>query len=398
MNLISLFPMVIKISLVVASLCSFTIANAANVYLTADYRPNISEPGNTQFRNTTTNSGPCARWPSLCEAGQFSIEVPGLWFEKRMTSGTSTYRNSLLAKLDARSRNIILSHDSGKTVKALFKLTSLAMTRRPLEGTGANPWLRGANGGCSSSMAMGGAKWSAQIWHYPNDSTTICFLSFTNITLDAEYRMDEIGFGYELSVDSPIGLESGTYRGEVIYAVGAGGDIDFWGHTYSDTEIRFVVTATVQHDFNLQFPAGSNQVNLEPTGGWGQWLNYGRTPARLERNVQFRLTSSNPVNISLQCQHSVGNQCGLRKRDTGDLVGLETQVSLPGLKAADGSYAQEVLLTTDAAGQTFSPAQYVYQRNSQVHFRVNKPEVEAMLKKPGSRWAGQVTLMFDAGL
>lgn len=399
MNLISLLSMTIKTGLVVACLLTFSIAKAATVNLTAEYKPDISDLGHTKFKNTTEITGTCAKWPAICLNNQFSIEIPDLSVIKRMISGTETLRNSVAIKLDARGRSLVLTDGSGNALNVRFTLTDISFTRAAVGGRSGNPWPITPRGGCTTSTGIRTEKWFAVAWRFPKDSTSTCWLLYqSDVTINEDYKFYDIGVGYALEIDSPIGLTNGTYSGEVVYSVGSGGDIEFWGHTYSDTEIRFVVTATVQHDFNLQFPAGSNQVNLEPTGGWGQWLNYGRTPARLERNVQFGLTTSNPVNISLQCQHSVGSQCGLRNLDTGDLVGLETRVSLPALKAADGSHAQEVLLTSDAAGQTFSPTQYVYQRNAQVHFRVNKPEVETMLKQPGSRWGGQVTLMFDAGL
>lgn len=384
--------------LVILSLFLSVPVHSAVIDITAEYKPNISEPGDIQFKNTTPVKGFCQDYPQYCPAGAFSVYFDDVLIKKRLATHAGSYRSVLLgATVDGRFKSVILTNRlTGETINAYFRLNLIDMT---IYGTTFPQWYSGAVGGCESNTGLGFNTHYRTAWKTP-EANNYCYRVYISSgrQVDDVFDIRGVGLGYELKVDSPLELSSGEYEGEIAFSLGEGGDIDYYAQSYSDNEVRFRIKATIQHAFNLQFPAGSNQVNLEPTGGWGQWLNYGRTPARLERNVQFGITTSNAMNVSLQCQHSVGSQCGLRNRDTGDLVGLETRVTLPGLKAADGSYAREAILTSDAVGQRFSPTQYVHQRNAQVHFRVNKPEVETMLKQPGSRWGGQVTLMFDAGL
>lgn len=370
-------------------------ANSAVIDITAEYRPDITDPGNLTFKNTTPVRGFCTVYPHLCPEGSFSVYSSDILIKKRLnTVGGNDRINLLGVQLDAGKRETELTNSlTGQKIKAHFRLNliDLAVRGRPV----ALFWAE-VYGGCSSRHGIPHTDVYTVAWVYPEGNRYCNKRYFGEQTIDQVYDIEGVGLGYELDVDSPKGLDSGQYTGEIVYSLGSGGDIDYYAESYSDDEIRFRITATIQHAFDLQFPAESNQVNLEPMGGWGAWLNYGRTPARLERNVQFILTTSNPVNISLQCQYLVGSQCGLSNRDSGDLLALETRLTLPGLDAEDGSNAQEVLLTTEVAGQTFTPDQYVHKRNAQVHFRVNKHEVDTMLKQPGSRWRGQVTLVFDA--
>lgn len=386
-------------SLVVFSICLSAITKAAVVDITAEYNPDISNPEHVDFRNTTPIVGFCSDYPHLCNDGMFSIYIPNVSINKRLTVKTDSPPDAVLgAKVDGQYRRVTLTEPlSGQMINAHFRLNLIDID---IYGNLMPGWWSHVNGGCNSRTGVNWATRYRVAWTVP-ESHTYCYKDYNlNSTIvDDVFEIRGVGVGYELKVDSPLGLISGNYEGELVYTLGNGADIDYYAITYSDHEIRFRISAKIEHAFTLQFPSGTNRIRLEPSGGWGQWFNSGRMPAKMERNVDFSLTTSGPISIALQCEQEMGTNCALRNQNTGEKVELETRVTLPGLKPlGGGAEVKDYRLATGPIKQFFIPEAYSYKRQSTVHFRVNQPHVETMLKQPGSQWAGNVTLIFEAGL
>lgn len=389
-----------RISLVVFLLCFSAISKAAVVDITAEYKLDPSNQTNIEFKNISPISGYCLDFPHLCP-GMFSVEATTMNIWKQFISDEGSIpEHSYTFKIDSNARHVVLrNQSSGEMVQGSLTITHFGTW---LESNFQHNMAKFDTNKSTCSIegdARFSDHWQFYAWKLP-ESTKECHVPFISGTsVDTEWNYRRTGFAYTLKVDSPLYVPTGIYEGEVRYTVGNGQDIDFYADSYTDDEIIFRITAIVEHSFRLHFPNGSNRIQLEPSGGWGQWLNSGRMPAKMERNVDFSLTTSGPLSIALQCEQEMGTNCALRNQNTGENVELETRVTLPGLKPlGGGAEVKDYRLATGPIKQFFIPEAYSYKRQSTVHFRVNQPHVETMLKQPGSQWAGNVTLIFEAGL
>jgi hypothetical protein len=77
---------------------------------------------------------------------------------------------------------------------------------------------------------------------------------------------------------------------------------------------------------------------------------------------------------------------------------VDVDVTIPGMRnLKDGRPAQDTPLSADdALAPRFSPEGYLMQRRSTLRFTANRAAVETIVQLPGSRWDGQMTVVFDA--
>ena len=98
--------------------------------------------------------------------------------------------------------------------------------------------------------------------------------------------------------------------------------------------------------------------------------------------------------MQLQCQHTVGEQCGIRN-ESGHLVPVETRVTLPaGITGSSGMAVNRQLLSATNA-TNFLPSHYVDNGRASLHFEVGRDSVKDMTEHAGSRYAGNVTIIWD---
>ncbi|WP_262405564.1 hypothetical protein [Pseudomonas fluorescens] len=210
----------------------------------------------------------------------------------------------------------------------------------------------------------------------------------------------EMGIGYNLSTPTPYRMKPGIYRGSVTYTIGPGGDFDFGNNVTqlngNSVTLNFVLD--VQHLFFFNFPPGSDRAVLEPPGGWLAWLNGGRVPQRIYRDLPFRLWSTGPFKVYKLCQYEAGTHCGIRN-DGSDEVAVQVGLSLPGgIRHQNAPVERLTLPTGRASALHFEAVQATLNRPGQLHFEVGKDDVRGMLAHAGSTYTGQVTVVFDAEL
>ncbi|PKH19334.1 hypothetical protein CIG19_20010 [Enterobacterales bacterium CwR94] len=199
-----------------------------------------------------------------------------------------------------------------------------------------------------------------------------------------------------LETPNPLLLPSGDYEGELIYTLGNGKDIDYHALAYNDDEVKIKFNVSVEHAFFYQFPNGSENVQLAPTNGWGAWINGGQVPDMLKKEVPFTLSTSSGFKVWMQCEHNVGSGCGLKNQASAETLPLDVKITIPGF-ISNQQPVRNLLLNTDTLGHTIDmPGRFVVDLHSKLNFSVNKPEVEKMVKAPGSNWKGGVTLIFDS--
>ncbi|WP_368181176.1 hypothetical protein [Aeromonas sp. R7-5] len=389
----------VRLVLVFLLLCTGLSVHAATLRLTAEYKPSISNPSHTRFTNTTPLSGYCSTYPDYCPAGGFSILIPSLNAEKRFVSSSDDIKKHTYAHLDSRPREIhLFDRRTGERIAATFRLNLVAMrVNGEMHGGGWNGAGLNPQGGCTRGVGVGNSSWYMFGWGYPSDVQTCHRKIKTGVSVDQVYRIADISVGYELEIDSPMGVHNGIYEGELTYSIGDNDHIDLGAETYSDSELTIQIQATVEHAFSLQFPEGSERLVLSPEGGWAKWLNSGQQPTRLRRDLDFFLTTSGPITVVLDCEHRAGMNCGLRNTQGGEVVPLETRLTLPGLQMM-GAEVKEALLHPGGRLAFFDVSDFVFTRRSTLHFWVEQPAVETMLRQPGSTWRGRVTLIFDGDI
>src|SRR5260370_28856480 len=62
-------------------------------------------------------------------------------------------------------------------------------------------------------------------------------------------------------------------------------------------------------------PGGVVNADLQPPGGWLNWQ--GQMPPNLSKEILFDFGSTAPVKIHLDCEHAVGDSCGIVDTQSG---------------------------------------------------------------------------------
>lgn len=382
-------------------------ANSATVDVTTEFVADLQQPQRNAFVNTTPVSGFCAEHARSCNKDEFSILIDGLTARKYFDySSPDLVRHHTSISLDGRERIVRLRDlKTGNEITGKFRLVLFGMNHNRIDENSGNlqgaMWYTGTEpfGGCIAKSGGGDVDFYWHGWGVPDEQVT-CYRKLNadkpEQLFTGNVLIDHFSFGYKLVAPNPLSIPSGVYEGEVIYSVGEGGDINFNAETTSDTEIRIKIKSTVRHTFYLNFAPGTENVSLAPKGGWGQWRNGGRVPDSLRKEVPFTLSSSSGFTVNMTCTIPSGAGCGLRNEGTGEDIPLEVALTLPGYKTESGSEVRNLLMDSSPAGHVIAfPGEIVYQRRSQVDFKVRKPGVETMMKSPGSVWKGDVTLIFD---
>lgn len=379
---------------------------AATVDITTEFIADLQQPQKNAFVNTTPVSGFCVDFSTSCKSNEFSILIPELTARKYFDSNSpDLIRHHTSISLDGRGKEVTLKDiNTGKMITGRFRLTLFGMQHNRLDNASGHLGAAMSNtgtqpsGDCYGLQGSGGASavYYKHGWGLPERNAS-CYRKLNAGTpFKGDVRIDNFSFGYTLVVPDPLSISSGKYEGQVIYSVGEDGEINFNALETTDSEIKINIRATVSHAFYLNFAPGTENVSLAPKGGWSQWVNGGRVPDSLRKEVPFTLSSSSGFTVNMTCTIPSGPGCGLRNEGTGEEVPLEIALTLPGYKTESGSDVRNLLMDSSPAGHAIAfPGEIVYQRRSQVDFKVQKPGVERMVKSPGSTWKGGVTLIFD---
>ncbi|MFK3773433.1 hypothetical protein [Pseudomonas sp. NPDC089406] len=216
-----------------------------------------------------------------------------------------------------------------------------------------------------------------------------------------EVTVREFSVGYILETPDPLAMRSGTYRGSLTYSVGENGEIGLGNNVsaLNTSTVTLNFELEVLHPLILEFPANSDQVRLEPRGGWLRWLSGGPPPSVLERDLPFRIWSSGPLSIYADCEYAMANRCGIRNTRTGHTVPLDVLVTLPGGMQQGG---MPVRRTPVPSGRglplVLESVNPVLNQPGALHFATAPGVVAEMVKNPGDTYRGNVTVVFDAEL
>lgn len=371
-------------------------AGAAELQIMAEFRPSALDPSHNRFVNTTPQSGYCAQHSSLCRVGDFTIDTGMDVSQRRLFGGGEDSREKWYLAVDGNWQDVVVRNASNHELRARIRVFLVGMGwGLPNDGTG--PGANGAAiGGCRGRIGVGNSTFYRYAWEVP-EGNTVCVRD-PRVTTDRVARYLNFSIGYHLETPDPLQAQDGQYTGSVTYTVGNGQQIDLGQGDYSDSELTLQLLLNVAHDFKVRFSSEFPGVQLVPDGGWSQWIDHGRPPARLREELPFHLTTSMDFSMKLRCEHEVGDRCGIRNLRDEVVVPVDVGVTVPGMtNVHDGRPAQDTpLLPDDARAPRFTPDGYLIQRRSTLRFTAGRDAVMEMLKSPGSHWAGNMTVVFDA--
>ncbi len=376
---------------------SVEVASAAEVLVTAEFEPSALDPARTTFRNTTAPGFYCGWRPEFCSSdGAYAIDIPlGL---KKTYKWSGELRERFYLQLPPPRSVVLTNIENGLKTEVKLSIETISGSITP--GGRENPvWTQYVGGGCAYVRTSNlGARVNFG-WTVRDPQAPAPCWSRGDAASEGpvDYVVQTLGLGLRISANSPLELTSGLYEGETIYfAGGAGSDLDF-GDGAADEPITIRFQFRVTHQFHIEFPSDSPQVSLVPEGGWRQWIEHGKPPARLRNELPFYVTASMELGTRMRCDHELDGRCAIRDSRSGKTVPVDVDITIPGMRnVRDGRPAQNTpLLSDDARAPRFTPDGYLIRRRSTLRFTADREAVTEMLKSPSSHWQGNMTVVFD---
>lgn len=398
--------------LVLFGTASFQVLAAA-IDVTAKFTPDPGNPRINKFVNTTPVSGYCVKWPGDCSRlGLFSIDIPlALEGSKKIVAGHSDPRSGAMIKVpaDFQTFDVVSMSGDRKTVQmriygiggrlefsqSVGDITGISERARAHDALWTTrSWAHPAAPCRTSPSTPHDWHWFEFFWITPSSALCAKYAKYDIEKLD----LSAITVAYEVVTPDPLAMEPSVYKGSINYSVGPGGDFDFGDAWVSnDSVLTFNLALTVEHVLDVNFPYGADRLALIPAGGWQQWLNRGRRPEKLFATQTFRIWSSAPFSMQLQCEYSVGEHCGIQN-EAGHVVSAETRVTLPPGVVDESNMSVSRHLLRNSTPSNFHSAYYVTDGRAALHFEVSRDSVEQMITHAGRRYSGNVTVVFDSGL
>ena len=383
------------------SVLSAACASAADIEITAAFKPLPGQVLPQSFTNTTPLGGACASVPLICNRpGVASVAVPitfsnlGLFLrdqagiilpisagivEVRHADGVSTERLEL--QLNGMGGTLSYTRNEVFTPQPLDS----AQMSRDWDGSWA-----AAPPGCTALASQDRGTSIDFMWQI--GSTGRCVkrsvsplrsVSITNVMLS-----------YVLTTPNPLAMKPGLYTGSITYTVGPLGVIGMGAPLQaSDNSLTINVRLFVDALLKVEIPPGGHNVELVPPEGWARWADHGRAPSRLTRDQTFRIWANGSFNMRLECQNVQGDTCALRRSDGNDLVGLNVYAGLPGYVTDNAGrvVTRKRLAINSNDPVTVAPKRYMDGNAGVLTFEVPGPQVTEMLKKAESRTSGEST-------
>lgn len=393
--------------LVALPICLFLpAAQAADIYISAEFKPDIGNPDQRQFVNTTPWSGVCAgtHLPSCIASNWWSIDtkIRGT----KQGDGRSGYgRGSFYIGMPPPRIVRVTSEDGAHSFDLTFRIIGAAMRLRDTDGDGpTEPASTGGARNCTFGLRNTNSHnrtiMRMLLRRDGGEGSVACGLDW--ITAN-NYDMNQFDITYSLTTPAPLSMRSGLYTGQTTFRVGGtgeGADFDLGdGVVLDDSVVNIHFSLEVRHAFQLDLAPGSDRAVLMPRGGWTQWSDHGIAPKALEKELPFQISSSGRFSVSLTCEHVFPDgRCALRNQTVAaDDVPLDIRLTMPGFhRLGAGEEAVLVPLTSIMTAPVFAADLFVIRRPSRLDFAVNGAPVLRMLDHPGSHYRGDVTVIFDA--
>ncbi len=388
----------------VASLLFGFPSQAAVVKVTAEYKPAAYEAENGTFVSTTT----CVKtsdgmWLSSCSGSVMSLD--SLLFslktkvKRNVKKDFSNTKDSFVSLGSLGNKTMIVTSDKGKQFSVLFKPDKLGVHFDSVVNTDDgwkiyNTSFTNPKGGCRyvEKQVAGYNNLSSWIVLWGDVGGKSCY---TELSVDVASEIKAMFFGFKIRPPSPLEMSNGNYTGSINLSVGPNKDIDLGNGEYEDNQLTIELTLKVRHQLKVNFPnnTGITHISLQPSGGWHDWIYRGRkvAPDYLEAILPARIWSSAPYNIRLKCQYlnSDGSGCQIKNISNTHKVsidvyatGMRNQTYLIYANKDENYYGHTILTDVDRPFK----------------FKVEKNQIQEMMKYPGSTYKGDVTIVIDAAI
>lgn len=357
------------------------------------------------FENTTPLAAYCQRWSADCREMR-AMQLP-ITYARTTVKNSGDVRDNFYVQLPSARAVDVFHTSTGESHRLNFEFLGVSQQVQGTPELRVNPvWTREIRGGCSYRQTFGyaGSPFATHyLWLVRNPSSPSGCHSIHGAMPNGytvETSVSNMGIAYRLTMPEPNRMKPGFYTGSLTYSIGPGGDFDFGNgvSALNGSSLTLNFELDVQHAFVFEFPPGSDRAVLEPPGGWGAWLGGRGAPQRLLRDLPFRLWSTGPFKVYKLCRHYSGTGCGIRN-DANHEVPVAVALTLPGGIRHQGGLVSKLELPTGRdAALSFESVMPVLNQSGQLHFEVGGEDVKAMIEHPGSRYEGEVTVVFDAQL
>mgnify|MGYP003600799169 CR=1 FL=1 len=406
------------VAAMVISFASLTTAQAYEMSISAEFKPDPSNPLINKFVNTTTPSGYCQYYSRNCETtGMFSLRAQ-IYFISNTTirANHTDPRQGAIFHFPTDWRDLTVTHSQTgeqRTMRIRIKGFGTQYRVTPddvrLLVNGGQP---GINTLPAHRMLWGGEAWNiapntcltASGWEAFSE-TNYAFFWETPLPgpcqkqahFDIPYfRYNYFDFAYEIEAPDPLNMSTGNYTGNIAYTIGPNKDFDMGDvMVATDDTLSLNFTLTVQHALKVDIPPGGDKVELTPKGGWQQWLQKGRIPEKLSRDQTFLMSSSSRFKMQLVCDRTINDTCAIS--NGSHQVPVDVLVSMPNGVANDDNSAVSRKPLSVSTDLLFKSTFYVEQKPSTLHFEIQKQYVEQMLNEQG-KYSGNITVVWDSDL
>ena len=386
----------------------------------AVYTPDPNNPTNNSFVMRTPGEGKCKQ-PGDCR-GALGMQLPVVFESSTgidVAANASDPRQGAYFKIPLSWRSVMLINTKtgsqaelkvrASAIGARYVLTQPAYELSPGGPSAPNHGhgLLWQGGMWSESVAP---CYSARLWylvpkihefHWQYGAGDACTKKAL-YEIPGPFIYNKVETAFEFIMPKPLDMEPGEYTASTLYSVGPGQDFDFGQLMLpSDSQIALDFSFVVNSALTVDFAPGSERAVLQPREGWQGWLNSGRKPPGLSAFQDFKLSSSSNFKMYLDCQYSIGTDCGIyaESATNNTQVAVDTTVSFPaGITLNPGRRAAiKVPLGQGIHNAvSFEIDGVQLSRGASMQYEI-KPEVTAlMVENPGSTYRGVVTIIFDA--
>lgn len=390
-------------------------AGAFTQEIRALFVPDSAKPHKNEFVNKTPVSGYCADAPAECaHQNMFSIrlatkfrasgpipafnapnrgatfKVPAGWRRLEVRNAQTQKPEYVEVRVTGIGSQYTLSDSAAK----LVGVSDILLGHQKLWDS--KSWVYAAEPCTYSGVGFYGPETYKFFWKTPSEAACRKIAQFRVPDMTYEY----LDFAYELRTPNPLGMTSGLYTGDLTYRIGPGGDFDMGDVMLPDDNLltlSFVLD--VQHTLKVELPPGGNRIQLEPAGGWQNWLQQGRKPTRLFRDQRFFISASSPFKMTVECEEYYLGDCRLVERSLRRGALVKVFVSLPdGLTDISGQPVKRAYLSYLNTVQ-FVPGFYVDRSPGILHFEIAADYVEHMIV-PGlaAHYEGNITVIWDSDI
>ncbi|MCU6172416.1 hypothetical protein [Enterobacter bugandensis] len=420
-------PKLIKLIIIILS-CSMLSAQSATLEITANFTPDVNNPSNNKFINTTPISGFCGRWLNYCNRNgiDFSINIPITTVKIKDIKANHEPRDGAYFKLPGVT-SVTVKNEKGEHHILEFKFKAFAATIYRNRNSNdfrdqAFAWggrtLSDQRCGNTALASSPGWQWYAFGWKW--DGGTACYKR-SNIDrllgTDDHDSFEDQSIAYELIAPNPLTMGDGVYTGSVTYTVGPGGDFDY-GDAYSasDSVLTVNFTLKVTHELKVRQDSGSDNVTLTPCyqgeecikndaeKNWERWMVTNIPPQQMLGTSNFKISSSGSFTVYMKCGTGAAlssDTCPMVSEKSGTIVPVKAALTLPNnIADQSGNSVVNAPLYTEKSGSRnqFTTHLFGIEQPGKIDFTIGKKDIIEMLKSRPDSWSGTVTIIFDPNI